>query len=141
MAEETSNRPFRMGELHPDMVGPIMSMTAAVNAAHITIKGERYVFQPFEGLRLPMRQYHLFTVAKTTKARPWQSAHQYGLAVDFACRKVDNKKLVGWYWPEEADWEFLSRLAANSGLRIPIKWDRGHVEHPKWTAVRAASLK
>ena len=41
-------------------------------------------FRAFEGYRSPSRQLALLqAVPPVTKARPWRSAHQYGLAVDF----------------------------------------------------------
>ena len=47
-----------------------------------------YWFRAFEGYRSPERQLKLFQTSRkdgkrVTNARPFQSAHQYGLAVDF----------------------------------------------------------
>ena len=100
-------------------------------------------FEPFEGYRSPRRQEHLFSVTKTTKARPWQSAHQYGLAVDFAIEIVNPSKSSTapdflWKWYSDAPWGKLKILALRYGLDIPIKNDLGHVEHPWFKDVRAA---
>lgn len=104
--------------------------------------GKKFVHVAFEGYRSPERQAHLFTVEKTTKARPWQSAHQYGLAVDFACLRVENDMIIpnSWFWAQadHKSWGELKRIAAVEGLDIPISWDRGHVQHPLWLVVRHA---
>ena len=89
------------------------------------------LFKPFEGYRSPERQNYLFHVMKTTKARAFQSAHNYGLAVDFV-PFVDGK----WSWDNHHDWEALRYLASQRGLLTPIKWDLPHVEHPIWFAVK-----
>lgn len=90
------------------------------------------LFKPFEGYRSPERQEYLFSVEKTTKARAFQSAHNYGLAVDFV-PFVDGK----WSWDENHDWGHLDYGARQRGLFRPIKWDRPHVEHPIWYAIKS----
>ena len=94
-----------------------------------------YPFHPFEGYRTPERQDHLYVVEKTTRARGWQSAHQLGLAVDFVPKKSGQ-----WFWPEadHRDWTVLGEAAASVGLIQPIKWDRPHIEHPAYEAIRRA---
>lgn len=125
--------------LHPHMVGPAKALQVAAAANPFTLNGSRYRFEPFEGFRNPARQNYLFAVSKTTKARPWQSAHQYGLAVDFACRRIvkDHAPGEGWYWLDDAPWGQLKSLARGEGLDIPIAWDKGHVEHPIWNKIKA----
>lgn len=92
-------------------------------------------FKPFEGYRSPERQLYLLNVTKTTKAGPWQSAHNYGCAVDFV--PWDPTK-GGWYWPDadHAAWSMLRAQANNRGLWNELAWDRPHVEHAIWRAVR-----
>lgn len=137
MTKDAAPRPFSLAELHPKMMAPITEMLTACRAHVFTVDGTSYIFEAFEGLRLPERQYHLFARTKNTKAGPWQSSHQYGLAVDFACRAIDQMgRASGWHWPEQADWDWLKRQARRNGLDIPIKWDRGHVEHPLWRTIR-----
>lgn len=96
----------------------------------------KYRFEMFEGYRSPMRQHQLnLDTDKVTKAGAWQSAHQYGLAADFAGRSIDKRD---WTWAKDLQWEFLKREAERVGLAVPIVWDRGHVMHPGFNAIRAA---
>lgn len=96
-------------------------------------------FEPFEGFRHPERQYHLLTVDKTTKAGPWKSAHQYGLAVDFAGHRVGPDGREKWTWdlPTKA-WDKLRDEATACGLRRPIDWDLGHIEAPQFQHIKSA---
>ena len=89
------------------------------------------LFLPFEGFRSPERQNYLFHVEKTTKAKAWQSAHNYGLAVDYVA--FENGK---WSWSQHHDWAGLKTAAINRGLLVPIQWDRPHVEHPVWFQIK-----
>jgi len=91
-------------------------------------------FVVFETYRSPMRQAYLFEHTKNTKAKAWQSAHQYGLAADFVPQDPDGI----FSWREEEDWEYLERQALTVGLRVPIVWDRPHVCAPEWHGVYEA---
>ena len=73
------------------------------------------LFRPFEGLRTNERQAFLLTQG-TTKAGPWRSAHNYGLAVDYV-PWVDGK----WSWDDGHDWDFLRDVAVNFGGIMPLK--------------------
>lgn len=90
------------------------------------------LLKPFEVFRGPTRQEELFRQGKT-RARSWQSAHGYGLAVDFVPWTADR----GWHWdvPSEV-WDHLRQRAHEYGLRNEIAWDRAHVEHPMFEVVR-----
>lgn len=92
-------------------------------------------FQIYETYRSPQRQHELF-LKKSTKAREFQSPHQYGLAVDFV--PVIQKPAVGavWTWSEDHDYEFLALEARKVDLAVPITWDRVHVEHPLWWKIK-----
>lgn len=92
-----------------------------------------YWIRPFEGFRDPDKQIELLR-EKRTKAGPWQSAHNYGLAVDFV-PFIDGE----YRWPraDHECWDFLRALCVNRGLINSIDWDRPHVEHPIWHQVRA----
>lgn len=103
------------------------------------------LFKVFETFRGPTRQDELFRKG-STKARAWQSAHQYGLAVDFVPwitnqaaldfgDMVGEKVLTGWSWANEHDWDFLRARAEAHGLRVPISWDRCHVQYKDWDEV------
>ena len=135
----TERKPFSVNDLHPEMRAPILAMIDITSTAVLRSgKAAHYRFKPFEGYRSPVRQMHLLTVDKTTKAGPWKSPHQYGLAVDFACILVDQNLIRdAWTWPKDADWQWLKSLAQRVGLDIPIEWDRGHVQHPDWRSIRA----
>lgn len=91
-------------------------------------------FQLFEGFRDPRRQDYLFKKG-TTKARAWQSAHNYGLAVDIVPFEGTTDRGF-WRWGiPRGDWEYLHTIARNHGFLTPINWDLAHLEHPIWSSV------
>ena len=99
-------------------------------------------FRPFEGYRAPDRQLDMLQ-NKTSKALPFQSAHQYGLAVDFVGFVTKSAPRIAmptgtgrWSWDASLDWDYLDRAAARQGLDRSITWDRPHVEHPLWHRIR-----
>ena len=98
------------------------------------------LFKVFETYRDPFRQADLIT-KRVTKAGPFQSAHQYGLAVDYvpfidsddAARLSDltgERHFVGWNWHSTHDYRFLATRAKHFQLTVPITWDPCHVQHP-----------
>lgn len=95
-------------------------------------------FAAFEGYRTPGRQAELYRQRPSvTKADAWQSAHQYGLAIDFVLW-TDS----GWTWSAEHHaWNFLHEQAAKVGLTAPIAWDPAHIQHPIWLKVRKLLVK
>lgn len=91
-------------------------------------------FRPFEGYRSVERQRQLFGQRPAvTKADAWQSAHNYGLAVDFV-PWVDGK----WTWlpADHPDWRILRQQAELRGLDNSLDWDRPHVEDFLWSQVK-----
>lgn len=87
-------------------------------------------FEIFETYRTPERQDEVYK-AKNSQVRAWGSAHQLGLAVDFAVRHG-----TVWSWDDHADWNYLKQAAIFHGLDIPIAWDKGHVQHRDWSLIR-----
>ncbi len=117
--------------IHPECKGRFWRLYDMLGAGYKA--GETpTLFIPFEGYRSPDRQQVLFD-QKRTKARPYQSAHQYGLAVDFV-PKVNGR----WSWDGPHDWNYLRACASAVGLINDIEWDRPHVEAPSFARVRAA---
>lgn len=103
-------------------------------------------FEIFETFRDPMRQAQLLTKG-ASKAGPFQSAHQLGLAVDFvpvidvAEARIIGEALgervsAGWSWWSGHDYGFLKAAAEKHGLVCPISWDLVHVEHPNFKKLR-----
>lgn len=89
-------------------------------------------FRVFETYRSPQRQLQLMRMGKS-KALPWQSAHQFGVAADVVPWIIDpaNTKGGRWTW-EPADrqaFSYLRGAALKAGLDCPIAWDRAHVQH------------
>ena len=68
---------------------------------------------------------------KTSRADMYQSAHQFGLAVDFV--PWDNGR---WSWDMKHPWDALRAAAHKRGLLNELSWDRAHVEHRYWQALR-----
>lgn len=127
--------------LYPEMQGPVRALAENLVLAHQANLTE-FRFEIFETYRSFWRQAELFSEG-TTKARPGQSAHQFGFAVDFVPFLSQAEAIAlgvrpGWYWPkpEHGDWEVLGELAAQSGLRQPTTWDKPHIEFPGWKTIR-----
>ena len=91
-------------------------------------------FGVFETYRSPVEQQKALARG-ASKAGPYQSAHQFGLAADFV--PIVARK---WTWNPpggSATWDALDRAVAEfPNLRRPIEWDRPHVEHILWDHVR-----
>ena len=132
-----NRRKFDISDLHAEVRFQFSALTEDLALAYQS-NVTQFLLEPFEGLRSPDRQAYLLTEG-TTKAGPWKSAHQYGLAVDFVCRRPGpNADRLDWYWPPAVhnDWEVLAELAAQHGLLTPISWDKPHVEHPYWKQIK-----
>lgn len=90
-------------------------------------------FQVYETYRSPQRQAWLFEQKPpVTKSRI--SAHEFGLATDFAAMSIINGHR-SWSWSDDHPWGVLKMMAEHRGLEIPIKWDRGHVQDPRWQKI------
>lgn len=96
-------------------------------------------FEIFETFRSPLRQAQLLAEGRS-KARPFESAHSMGLAADFVPFLTQAEGAAigakpGWNWSEVHDWAFLKRSAEAFNLKVPIAWDKVHVEHPDWPKI------
>lgn len=117
--------------LHPLGRGRFMSLSDDLTKGYKLGIG-RTLFRPFELWRSPEDQRKAYMAAKS-KARAWQSPHQYGLAVDFV-PFVNGR----WSWAEGHDYAFLKNCAAARGLVCQgpgLEWDLCHVQHPVWPKV------
>jgi hypothetical protein len=90
-------------------------------------------FRPHTGYRAPSDQEAAFRRG-VTKARAYESAHQFGLAVDFV--PWDGSRFV-WPGRSHREWDQLRAAASARGLLNVVEWDRPHVEHRLWARVRA----
>jgi len=136
---ELKREVFNIGAVHTNARVQFEQLISATATFKFTIpRFHRATFRAYEGFRHPMRQYYLLKETSSTKAGPWESAHQYGLAVDFAvwAEKPDGSGGF-WGWPDDAPWGKLKDLARSFNLDVPIAWDRGHVEHPLFRKIRA----
>jgi hypothetical protein len=116
--------------------------------------------QPWETWRSPGRQLMLFNKGPTvTKARPWQSAHNWGMAADCVLDPavvvdLPTRIYKGKAWPSLWDtsrqdlrdlWIEYGEQAEALGLVWGGRWgtiingigfDPPHVEHPAWKSLR-----
>jgi hypothetical protein len=119
-----------LGTLHPVCKRAFLQLETDLIAAGNPLR-------VFEGWRSPDRQDRLERSGRNvTKAAAWESAHQYGLACDFA---VPVKRNGGWSWVADTKhWRELAVLAARQGLHVPSPgWDPGDGEHPSWPSLKA----
>lgn len=119
-----------LNTLHP-LVQRQFSDLAAALVRDYRSERTRTQFKVFETFRTPMRQLEILTTTKNTKAGPYRSAHQFGLAVDFVPFHAF------WSWDPEHDYDFLAQRAKDFGLSVPYAWDKCHVEHPDFNAIRS----
>jgi peptidoglycan L-alanyl-D-glutamate endopeptidase CwlK len=106
----------------------VMAWLAACQSAGLLI----YIYEAY---RTPERQAELYAQGRTKKGRkvtnagPWQSMHQYRLAIDFVPLKP-HSKAPGMY---EADWgnakiyAQAQAIAKAHGLRA-LSWETPHLE-------------
>ncbi len=115
-----------LGTLHP-------VVREAVQRVIEQLQAENLPFEVFEAYRTPERQRMLYAQGRTapgdivTKARPWTSYHQYGLAVDFVLRIDGN-----WSWGSKGKyskwWERLHAIGRANNLE-PLSWELPHLQY------------
>lgn len=129
--------------LNPEFEARVRNLDEHLSLLYQTGVAE-FRLKVFETYRSPARQLHLLSKA-VTKAGPWQSPHQYGLAVDFVpyLTEAEADRLdvpPGWHWPEVSNgiWHILHEQCAVFGVKHPISWDKPHCEDPRWPAIQRA---
>lgn len=136
MFDKTTSVISGFERLHPEFAGKVVLLDQFLTKSYKT-GVTKTLFKIYETFRYNERQDHLFRKGMT-KARAGQSAHNYGLAVDFVpyVQATDafarEKGVSGWNWDQSHDWDFLKKAAVKFGLEAPIKWDRAHVQLPGW---------
>lgn len=118
-------REAKMEHLHPVFREKVVSITKL-------FEEEQLPFRLFEGFRSPQRQQYLYAQGRTregrivTKAKPWRSYHQYGVAGDFVLF-IDGK----WSWDDRGErrqwWHRLHEFAHRVGLE-PLSWELPHLQ-------------
>lgn len=111
--------------LHPTFRAKAERLIAKLSA-------EQIPFRLFEGFRSPARQRMLYAKGRTapgkrvTRARPWQSFHQYGVAGDFVLYE-DGR----WSWNTKEHrkqwWERLHILGEEEGLKA-LSFELPHLQ-------------
>lgn len=114
---------FEWSELYPTVRPAFRALADDLFQAH-RLGIVKSLFLPFQGYRSPVDQEHAFKRG-VSKAHAFDSAHQFGLAVDFVAWDHES-----WSWAPYQDWNGLRRCAAGRNLINDIEWDRAHVEHP-----------
>ncbi|HYF26137.1 MAG TPA: M15 family metallopeptidase [Baekduia sp.] len=113
---------------------PAFRMRALALEARLAAEG--IPLHRYEAARTPWRQAELYARGRTsgygefgktvTRARAWESWHQYGLAADYVFR-VDGK----WTWaePEAGMWHRYQQLAHDLDLQT-LSREKPHVQLP-----------
>jgi len=114
-------RSFELRLLHP-------VMSSAAVAVIDDLRRREIHFKIFEAYRTPERQHHLFHGRrKVTKAKPWQSMHQYGMACDFV---IDVSGVNPWSTrtkEHRAWWDELHEAGRRNGL-TPLDFEKPHLQ-------------
>lgn len=140
----TNNRIALISALHPKMRPIAESVLEDLERLYQAKKTE-FRFQIFETLRLAGRQADALANG-TSKAGPWQSAHNVGLAIDCvpylsaqqaAKYRPNGSSVPGWYWPAGThdDWDVLTSVFHRYDLTT-IAWDRPHGEHHLFAEIK-----
>lgn len=95
--------------------------------------------------RTPEEQAALYAQGRTkpgpilTNAKPGQSMHQYGLAIDVVPMR-DGKPVWGIKGADGALWKRVGELGESVGLEWAGRWERNreypHFQHPQASALR-----
>lgn len=128
VAVDVTRKERDLAQLHPQMRERVEQLVQQTEAAGLT-------FRIYEAFRTPERQQWLFAQGRTrmdggivTKARAWESFHQFGLGVDLVLFGSG-----GWSWDDSgaraAEWKRMRELAVQVGLRT-LKWELPHAELP-----------
>lgn len=120
-------------DLHPLMRAKVQKLEGRLLEMEMLATSGAAGFKLFEGYRSPNRQIEVFNRG-TSKAKAWQSAHQYGLAVDYVWWDPAD----GWSWDARHNWDALADAADSVGLHAPITWDRPHIQHPSFSTLKSA---
>lgn len=110
------------GQLHPELVRRAERLIEKASSQGFNL----YVF---EGYRSMERQAQLLAGGKgVTNAKPGNSFHNYGLAVDIVFKDAQGRPS----WSESHDWQTLGRLGKEEGLVWGGDWkkpvDRSHFQ-------------
>jgi peptidoglycan L-alanyl-D-glutamate endopeptidase CwlK len=125
----------------PTLLHPILRTALAVILPQLEAEG--MPFGIFEGFRSPERQAQLYAEGRTqpgkvvTKAHPWDSYHQFGLAADIVGRPKSQ-----WSWSvPESWWHRLHELGREHGLE-PLSFEQPHLQVAglKLAAIKTGSL-
>ena len=114
-----------LSKLHPVMRKKVEDLLDDLKKADVPMK-------VFEAFRPPERQAFLYAKGRTepggkvTNAEPWESFHQYGLAVDMV---IDKAGFGFWDESEQGKkwWAKYHELALENGLE-PLSWEKPHVQ-------------
>ena len=99
---------------------------------------EELGFKIFETYRSDEDQLTVFNLG-TSKAKPGESPHQWGMAVDFVPYGPN-----GWHWPKADDplWAKMHQIvdsfpSLSKRIGPDIPWDSPHVEVVNWKALKS----
>jgi len=114
----------------PACLHPLFREKARILLA--ALQAEGLPFRLFEGFRSPERQQYLYSQGRArpgkivTRARPWTSYHQYGLAGDFVLFEHG-----AWSWDGGAAsaprWKRLGEAGRQLGLH-PLRFEAPHLQ-------------
>ncbi len=115
-----------ISKLHPVLRTKAVEVVQRLNEQGIP-------FKIFEAFRTPRRQAQLYAQGRNgapgrivTKARPWHSYHQYGVAADFVLN-IDGE----WSWDTRGEkagwWKKLHEVAKEQGLE-PVSFELPHLQ-------------
>ncbi|MCF1450713.1 glucosaminidase domain-containing protein [Agrobacterium vitis] len=121
-----------------DLLHPVVR--TAIEKIMRQLEEEKIPFRIFETYRSPERQQSLYAQGRTapgkrvTKASPWTSYHQYGLAVDVVLF-LDGK----WSWDTSGShrrhWERLHEIARAHGMES-LSWELPHLQYAGTTVAK-----
>lgn len=109
--------------MHPRLIKQLAELV-------IRCRQDGFAVRQIEGDRTAERQAVLYNQGRindgaiVTHAKAYESAHNYGLAVDVTPIPTT-----------EANWKRLRLHAKHLGFGLIGEWDRGHLQHPQWPGI------
>lgn len=122
--------------LHQKLRAAVPDIIVEVNASREARRGG-FTLHLFEGARPPSRQEALYKRGRdpkaddfgrtVTRARAYQSAHQFGEGMDLVFKKDGV-----WTWESDAPWSVMESEVRARGL-VTLSFERPHVQLSSFT--------
>lgn len=123
----TKNNPTHVDVISRDLDYVFPKFAQLVTAGLVQCGKAGLRVEVFEAYRSPQRQEHLYHSGRlrpgavVTRAKQWESWHNYGLAVDIVFKDEKGQ----WTW--EGEWSKVTKIFTDVGLE-GLTWEKPHFQ-------------